>query len=314
MSTEIDVSVVICGYSMDRLEMLTEAIDSVLAQTHGAVELVIIIDGNHTLHNSIVSMYGDEPSVRIELNEQNRGISFSRTRGAKVASGEIVAFIDDDAVAEPMWIAEHLRVYQTQNVIGVAGVVKPRWLNSQPAFFPPEFFWLVGCTEPDFASDGAEIRNGYGSNVSYRREAFLRVGGYDSATGRKGDRHIQAHEAPAGIKLSEKYDRPIVYTSGPGVWHTLSSYRGSFRWLLFRSFWQGYSKRVLQLLYPDSQVEERTFVWGVLTRAVPKYIVKAIRKRKMAPMLQGICCVSFIAAAGIGYLYALFRRPGTVTN
>jgi len=70
--------------------------------------------------------------VLIELNNENRGISFSRTRGAELATGEVVAFIDDDAVAESTWIAEHVRVFQTQEVIGVAGVIEPRWLGGRP--------------------------------------------------------------------------------------------------------------------------------------------------------------------------------------
>jgi len=144
----LTVSVIICGYTMERLEVFTAAIDSVLAQTHRPLEVVIVIDGDPTLHERIVTRYGDDLSVRIALNDENRGISYSRTRGAELATGEVVAFIDDDAVAEPTWIAEHVRVYETQEVIGVAGVVEPRWLEGQPPFFPAEFYWLVGCTEP----------------------------------------------------------------------------------------------------------------------------------------------------------------------
>jgi len=201
-----------------------------------------------------------------------------------------------------------VRVYQTQEVIGVAGVIEPRWLEGQPPFFPAEFYWLVGCTEPGFAADGEEIRNGYGSNVSYRREAFLAVGGYDVNTGRKGDRHIQAHEAPVGIRLAQEYDSPLVYTAAARVRHTLFAYRGRFRWLLFRSFWQGYSKRILQRLYPQSQQEERTFVWGVLTRSVPGNIQEAVRGHGVAPLMQAAASVSFIGAAGLGYVYAVTRR------
>jgi len=115
---DMRVSVVICGYTMDRLGVFTAAIDSVLAQTHHPLEVVIVIEGNPTLYDEIVRLYGDDPTVRIDLNDENRGISYSRTRGAELATGEVVASIDDDAVAEPIWIAEHVRMYQTQYVIG----------------------------------------------------------------------------------------------------------------------------------------------------------------------------------------------------
>jgi len=84
---------------MDRLGVFTAAIDSVLAQTHHPLEVVIVIEGNPTLYDEIVRLYGDDPTVRIDLNDENRGISYSRTRGAELATGEVVASIDDDAVA-----------------------------------------------------------------------------------------------------------------------------------------------------------------------------------------------------------------------
>jgi len=302
------VSVIVCGYTLKRFELLVAAVDSVLAQTHSADEIIIVIDGNLSLYDHVTEAYAGHNMIEVELNAENQGISYSRTRGAQIATGEIVAFIDDDAVADPEWIAEHVAVYRSREVIGVAGAVDPNWVEQRPEFFPAPFYWLVGCTEPGFAEDGEQVRNGYGSNVSYRREAFLAVGGYDSATGRKGDRHIQAHEAPVGIKLAQEYNRPLVYTAAARVRHTLFAYRGRFHWLLFRSFWQGYSKRILERLYPHSQGEERSFVWGVLTRAVPGYIGEAVRSGRSAPVLQAMTSVSFIAVAGLGYLYAVIRR------
>ena len=171
------------------------------------------------------------------------------TRGAELATGEVVAFIDDDAVAEPDWIAEHVRVYAQTDAVATAGPVLPVWLETEPNWFPAEFSWLVGCTEPGFAADGEEIRNGYGSNVSYRREVFLDVGGYDVHTGRKGDQHIQAHEAPVGIQIRDAYGQGVVYVEDAVVHHTLFAYRGEFLWLVSRSFWQGYSKTILEALY-----------------------------------------------------------------
>ena len=60
--------------------------------------------------------------------------------------------------------------------------------------------------EPGFAEDGEEVRNTYESNISYRREAFVNVGGYDP-----NDQHLQAHEAPVGIRLLEEYEGDAVH-------------------------------------------------------------------------------------------------------
>jgi glycosyltransferase involved in cell wall biosynthesis len=293
---------------MDRLEVFTAAIDSVLAQTHRPLEVVIVIDGNPTLHERIVTKYGDDPSVRIELNAENRGISYSRTRGAELATGEVVAFIDDDAVAEPDWIAEHVRVYARTDAVALAGPVLPVWVETEPAFFPAEFSWLVGCTEPGFAADGEEIRNGYGSNVSYRRDVFLDVGGYDVHTGRKGDRHIQAHEAPVGIRIRETYGKGVVYIEDAVVHHTLFEYRGTYRWLLFRSFWQGYSKTILEALYPGQQQNERVFISRLVRESIPNRLGGGAGGPALRRLLELISILSFTLAVAAGYLVGRIHR------
>ena len=302
------VSVVVCTYTMDRYDVFTEAVESALSQTHDPVEVVLVIDGNHEVYNHAVDDFGDQENVVVHDNEENRGISYSRTRGAELASGEVVAFIDDDGVAEPDWIAEHARVYEDTDVIAVAGYVAPNWQSEKPDFFPEEFYWLVGCTEPGFATDGEEIRNGYGSNVSYRREKFLAVGGYDVNTGRKGDRHIQAHEAPVGIRLSEEFGKGVVYTSDAVVHHTLFDYRGEFRWLVFRSFWQGFSKRVMELLYPGAQGNESAFLKELFVRGLPSRVKRTVAERSATPAKEALAILVFTGAVGLGYAYGFVRR------
>jgi len=302
------VSVVVCTYKMDRFGVFREAVESVLTQTYDPVEVVLVIDGNPEVYERAAGEFSDHESVIVHNNEENRGISFSRTKGAELASGEIVAFIDDDGVAEPDWIEHHVATYEETEAVAVGGYVAPEWVTSKPVFFPEEFYWLVGCTERGFAEDGEEIRNGYGSNVSYRRSVFLDVGGYDVNTGRKGDRHIQAHEAPVGIRIREEYGKSVVYVEDAVVHHKLFAYRGEFRWLVFRSFWQGFSKRVMELLYPGAQGNESAFLKDLVVRALPSRMKRAVVERSTKPVLEAIAILAFTVAVGLGYLYGLTKR------
>ena len=302
------VSVVVCTYTMDRWDVFTAAVESALAQTHEPLEVVLVIDGNREVYEHAVDDFGDQANVVIHDNNENRGISYSRTKGAELASGEIVAFIDDDGVAEPDWIEKHVERYVETDAVAVAGYVAPNWRNEKPDFFPEEFYWLVGCTETGFAEDGEEVRNGYGSNVSYKRDVFLDVGGYDVNTGRKGDRHIQAHEAPVGIRIREAYGKGVVYVEDAVVHHTLFEYRGEFRWLVFRSFWQGFSKRVMEVLYPGAQGNESEFLKDLFVRALPSRVRRAVGERSLDPVQEAIAILVFTGAVGLGYLYGLIRR------
>lgn len=308
------VSVVVCTYSDERYDVFAECVESVLAQTHEPIELVLVVDGNDAVFERVradfggVEADGRVANLVVHNNDENRGISYSRTRGAELASGEVVAFIDDDGIAEDDWIAAHVAVYDDTDAIAVAGEVAPAWVSEAPAFFPAEFYWLVGCTEPGFAEHGEEIRNGYGSNVSYDREAFLEIGGYDANTGRKGDAHIQAHEAPAGIRLRRAYDQGVVYTEESVVHHQLFDYRGRFRWLVGRSFWQGFSKRVMAVLYPGAQGNEKQYLRSLFLGRVPRRIGSLLRRPSLAKVQQLIAIFVFTAAVGLGYLYGVTKR------
>ena len=302
------VSVVVCTYTMDRYDVFTEAVESALAQTYDPIEVVLVIDGNPEVYERAVGDFGDRENVVISDNDENQGISYSRTRGAELASGEIVAFIDDDGVAEEDWIANLVETYEKTDAVAVAGYVAPDWQTEKPDFFPEEFYWLVGCTEVGFAEDGEEVRNGYGSNVSYKRDVFLDVGGYDVNTGRKGDRHIQAHEAPVGIRIREAYGQGVVYIEDAIVHHKLFAYRGEFRWLVFRSFWQGFSKRVMELLYPGGQGNESEYLKDLAITRIPTRMKRAVLGPSLAELQRIVAIFVFTAAVGLGYAYGLTKQ------
>ena len=300
---------------MERYEPFTETVESILEQTYDPIELVLVVDGNQAVFERVQADFDDVAedgyveNVILHNNDENRGISYSRSKGAELAAGEIVAFIDDDATAEPDWVEHLVAVYEETDAVAVGGDVRPDWQTERPDFFPAEFYWLVGCVEPGFAEDGEEVRNGYGSNISFRRDVFIEAGGYDTHTGRRGDKHIQAHEAPVCIRIRELTGKGVIYTDGAVVSHKLFDYRGEFRWLVFRSFWQGYSKRVMDLLYPDEGGDEADFLRFLFLDRVPRRVKGLVTKPSVAAVLQILTIFVFTSAVGLGYLYALLT-PG----
>ncbi|WP_254769060.1 glucosyl-dolichyl phosphate glucuronosyltransferase [Salinilacihabitans rarus] len=299
------VSVVICTYAMERYDVFSECVESVLAQTYEPLEVVLVVDGNEPVFERVREDFGDLDDVVLHCNEENRGISYSRTKGAEIATGEVVAFIDDDAVAEPDWIEQLVRVYEETDAIAVGGHVAPDWVTAKPDFFPEEFYWLVGCDERGFGEHMEELRNTYGSNISFRREVFLSVGGYDENTGRQGDRHVQAHEAPVCIRMRNEYGKGVIYNTDAVVHHKLFDYRGEFRWLVFRSFWQGYSKRIMDLLLPEAKGDKNEYLKRLLFEFVPSRLTDLVRRPSLAGVKQLVAIFVFTAAVGFGYLYGL---------
>jgi glycosyltransferase involved in cell wall biosynthesis len=310
------VSVVVCTYSMDRYDSFSETVESVLAQAYDPLELVVVVDGNREVFERVREDFADADERGVEdvvlhCNDANRGISYSRTKGAKLASGEVVAMIDDDATARPDWIERLVETYEETDAVAVGGHVKPDWVGEKPDFFPEEFYWLVGCDERGFGQHMEELRNTYGSNISYRRDVFLEVGGYDENTGRKGDKHIQAHEAPVCIRIREKTGKGVIYNKRAVVDHKLFEYRSEPGWLVARSFWQGYSKRIMDRLLPEAAGDKNEYLKDLLFEYVPDRVYKLLRRPSRAKVLQLVMIFVFTAAVGFGYLYAL-ATPGLV--
>ncbi|ELZ26384.1 glycosyltransferase AglG [Halogeometricum pallidum JCM 14848] len=300
------ISVVVCTYSMERYPSFSECVESVLAQTYDDLEIVLVVDGNEEVFSRVEADFGGLDDVILHCNDENRGISYSRTKGAKLASGDVVAMIDDDATAEPDWIEKIVATYEANpEAVAVGGNVIPDWVAEKPDFFPSEFYWLVGCDERGFGNHLDEVRNTYGSNISFDRDAFLEAGGYDENTGRKGDRHIQAHEAPVCVRIYENTGKRVIYNKRARVHHKLFEYRTDFRWLVFRSFWQGYSKRVMDLILPQASEGKNEYLKDLLTAYVPDRLYELAKRPSAAKVQQLIAIFVFTAAVGFGYLYGV---------
>lgn len=92
------ISVVICVYTEDRWDQIRAAIGSVRAQTLPSMETIIVVDRNPTLHKRLIAT---EPDASVVENREAQGLSGGRNTGAALAQGEIIAFLDDDAAADP---------------------------------------------------------------------------------------------------------------------------------------------------------------------------------------------------------------------
>src|SRR5690349_18837898 len=94
------VGVVVCTYTVERWNLLKEAIDSVLGQSRPPEEFVLVIDNNPPMTRMATAEF---PQVRV-IDSVGRGLSDARNTGAQVLSSDIVAFLDDDAVADDNWL------------------------------------------------------------------------------------------------------------------------------------------------------------------------------------------------------------------
>jgi glycosyltransferase involved in cell wall biosynthesis len=298
------VSVVLCTYAPDAYDHFREAADSVLAQTHDDVELVVVVDGTEAVFERARADYGDREDVIVHRNDENRGLLESRNRGAELADGDVVAFIDDDAVAEPDWIRKLRDAYEDHGAIAAGGRMTAEWVAGKPTFLPEEFYWLVGVTHRGFADGEGEVRNTFGSNISFRREVFLDLGGFDPEIGgRQGDANLQGGETELCARMRAEYGNGVYYVPDAEVAHKVFAYRTRPGWLFDRAFWQGYSKRAMETLAPDAGGEEGDFLGQLLLEFVPGRVRRLVTGPSVAGVAQLGTLLALTGTVGAGYLY-----------
>ena len=304
----MNVSVVICTYSENMFEAFSESVESILGQTYEDIELVLVVDGNEKLYERVVEAYGDLDSVKTHLNEENVGLSQSRNNALEYVTGDVVALIDDDAVADPAWVEELVSVYEERDAIAVGGKMVADWVAGKPEFLPEEFYWLIGVTHKGFAEAGQEVRNTFGSNISFRRSVLENLGGFEPAVGRQGEKNLQAHETEFCARMGAEYGQGVVYNPDAIVAHKVFAFRTDKKWLLKRAFWQGYSKRALEVLVPEtSNDEESEFLKRLLTSFIPGRIVGLAAGPSVPKLKQFIMLIILTGLVGFGYLYGLTK-------
>ncbi|MBV9828402.1 MAG: glycosyltransferase family 2 protein [Alphaproteobacteria bacterium] len=265
----INASVIICAYTMERWEQLQAAVISVRGQTRPASQILVVIDGNEELRRRAATEFG---GVTVLENSKTPGLSGGRMTGAEAAVAPILVFLDDDAVAEPTWLEQLLRCYEDPAVLGVGGYIRPIWSGAEPAWFPPEFYWVVGCTYAGMPVRNGRIRNPIGASMSVRAEVLARAGGFASQLGRREGERLEGgiaescEETEFCIRATRLNPGSYwAYCATARVGHHVPPQRMAWRYFVRRCRMEGTAKAVLTDMAgtKDGLGSERRYVIGL---------------------------------------------------
>lgn len=304
-------SVVICAYTVDRWTRLQDAIASVASQSRPPDEVIVVIDHNDELLSLASDLPGLHPSTRLTVlpNVESRGLSGARNTGLRHALGDVVAFLDDDAVADHRWLESLVRHFETDEPpVGVGGLVLPLWDEPAPRWMPPEFLWVVGCSYSGLPTATARVRNPIGANMAFRRQAVLDVGGFSPSVGRLGRTPLGCEETELSIRLARAGHALVLHEPAAVVHHHVPSARA--RWSYFRSrCWaEGLSKAQVVALSDPRQAlaAERTYVSVTLPRAVVRDLGVS---RPSQPVPSRVAAATGgLLITGAGYVWGRLRR------
>ncbi|HWG25848.1 glycosyltransferase [Actinospica sp.] len=237
------LTVVICAYTMDRWDDLTAALASLRRQTRTPDETILVIDHCPKLAERAAR---ELTGARIVPSRGRPGLSTARNTGIAEAHGEILAFLDDDATADEQWAERLLAGYQDPHVLGVGGLIRPRWDRPRPAWFPTEFDWVIGCTYRGMPGGPAPVRNLLGANMSFRRAVLDEIGGFRTDLGRVGTRPLGCEETELCIRATQRHpDGVLLYDPAASVRHHVPEKRATWSYFRARCYAEGLSKAAM---------------------------------------------------------------------
>jgi GT2 family glycosyltransferase len=300
------ISVIVCTHTLERLVNLPACVASVLAQTPAPLEVIVVVDGDEALEERVRARLD---GVQIVRNSHDRGLSGARQTGAEAARGSILAFLDDDAIAQEHWLARLAEAYGDPKVLGVGGSIEPAWEQGAPRWFPPEFNWVVGCTYAGMPASTARVRNVIGANMSMRAAVLARAGAFDARLGRApGSRTLSgsAEETELCIRAARAHPGHYwIYEPRARVVHAVPPARGTWRYFVRRCAVEGTAKAVLAGIAGGGEGlrTERAYVRSVLPRALRRELRLAASGRRDA-MARASAITAGLAITAAAYARA----------
>ncbi len=296
------LSVIICAYSEERWNYLVATVASLQRQHTPPCEILVVIDH----HASLLERARKHiPGIIVIENKEQRGLSGARNSGIASARGKYMAFFDDDVIAEPDCLTWLQQCFTNPNVAGVGGKADPLWSEQPPAWFPEEFYWVVGCSYLGLPETQAEVRNPLGCCCCFRREVFEVVGGFRHGIGRVGKHPLGCEETELCIRARQHWPQHrFLYEPRASIQHRIPAYRASWRYFCSRCYAEGLSKAAIARFVgtQDALASERSYI----RRTLPLGIVRGLRDtlvhRDGIGMKRAGAMVAGLAATMAGYL------------
>ncbi|WP_287127931.1 glycosyltransferase family 2 protein [Candidatus Cyanaurora vandensis] len=272
------ISVVICTYN--RADRLKLALAGLCEQTLDPTLFEVLVVDNRSTDDTrgAALAYQDQLPLKYHY-ESVQGLSRARNTGWQAAQGEYVAFLDDDAIPSPVWLTELVTTFkETQPTpVCIGGPIyalyeapKPSWVNpamehsftvldygDQGQWFPPNKF-------------------PYGANITYRRDALVKTGGFCEQLGRRGQSLLSCEEEFLNMTLQQQ-GGGFYYAPQAGVRHWVPQARVNPAWLIRRSYWQGRSEAVAERILGEPQGRQRwQSFWRFRHDLRPKWLVAQV--------------------------------------
>lgn len=243
----MDLTVCVCTHNRPRY--VADCLDGLRRQTvdHGCFETLVVDSGSSAAaHAELRQLARNQPNtILIRLDQP--GVSLARNAAAAAATTRFIAYIDDDAIPDPTWVASILYVLHQPGPVPavIGGRILPRWEAPLPPWWPASLRGVLSIVEHEGQGEYRtpalpDDLEPYAANMVVDTKLLLKAGGFCGGLGRHGTALLSDEEVQLAWRLQDA-GHGVRYDSRIMVHHQIQAARFRPEWLLSRLYWQGAS-------------------------------------------------------------------------
>lgn len=202
------LSVILCTYNRERY--LYNVLHSIAAGTYRDYEIVLVNNNSSDGTEAECQRFqADHPEVAFHYCvEPQQGLSHARNRGIREAQGDILVYVDDDALVNPEYLQTYAAFFQQHpEAMAAGGPILPQYDGCEEPQWMSHYTRQLVTGKLDLGSRECEFPSGAfpgGGNAAYRKQVFDEVGLFNPELGRKGNSLIGAEEKDLFDKMTSR--------------------------------------------------------------------------------------------------------------
>lgn len=219
------ITLIICTYNREKY--IGPLLDSIVKNDYPTSDYEIVLVDNNCTDNTrgVCEQFATtHPEIRLRyVVETEQGLSAARNKGIKEAEGDIIIYVDDDALVDTDYIriyAEHFAA--CPETMAAGGPIEPLYETEEPKWMSPYTKALLTAWM-DYGDKVREYPRGRypgGGNAAYRKVVFEKVGLFNTELGRKGNLLLASEEKDIFDKMKAQ-GMQVLYLPTPVLHHII---------------------------------------------------------------------------------------------
>lgn len=236
------ITVAICTYN--RYPLLRKLVSILSEQTlpRRMFKILAVDNSNDEAGRNAFAKEAKEQTGLEVVYSSPPGLSRARNVALEKCETEYIAYIDDDALPSPEWLAAIISAFKQSGASVVAGPIEPIWPSPPPDWLPDKYLGCLAILDYGPSDRNlSEYEFAYGTNMAFRASALREVGGFNVGLGRIGSRTLISDEEIETQIAMRKRGHKIFYAAAARVYHRVHENRLSRNYFRARMAWQGVS-------------------------------------------------------------------------